>query len=90
MSEDPSISRLKDVLAGELVLDSFFLHAILRDKSHRQSRLELPHHGLQSDWLDVVLAERNYLMVGTGQEMWAHTRNRCTKVYQGEDGNWCT
>ncbi|KAJ7225287.1 hypothetical protein GGX14DRAFT_349519 [Mycena pura] len=87
-SEDPSASRLKDELAGDLVLDSFFLHALLRDKRHRGLVLKLPHHGHQNHRFDEALAERNYFMVGTGQEMWAHTCNRCTKMYQGADGNW--
>ncbi|KAJ7705050.1 hypothetical protein B0H17DRAFT_1126652 [Mycena rosella] len=87
-SETPSASRLKDKLAGDLVLESFFLHAILHDKTHHNEPLVLPHHGPQNHRFDEVLAERNYRMVGTGQEMWAHTCHRCTKIYQGEDGNW--
>lgn len=87
--EDHSTSRLKDELGADLVLEAFFLYAILRDKEHRRLRLSLPHHGLQNHRLDTVLAERNYIMVGTGQEMWAHTCSRCTRIYQGEDGNWC-
>ncbi|KAJ7492057.1 hypothetical protein FB451DRAFT_1021989, partial [Mycena latifolia] len=87
-SEDPTASRLKDELAGDLVLESFFLHAMLCDRATRGQTLVLPHHGHQNHQLDEVLAERNYRMVGTGQEMWAHTCNRCTKIYQGDDGNW--
>lgn len=79
-SDDPSASRLKDELASDLVLDSFFLHAIMRDKAHRRNVLKLPHHGMQDQRLNKVLAERNYIMVGTGQEMWAHTCARYTKV----------
>ncbi|KAJ7688031.1 hypothetical protein B0H17DRAFT_938814 [Mycena rosella] len=87
-SEAPSAPRLKDELAGDLVLESFFLHSILRDKIHRNEPLALPHHGPQNHRFDEVLAECNYRMVGTGQEMWAHTCHRCTKIYQGEDRNW--
>lgn len=61
----------------------------MRYKSNHSEALVLPHHGHQNHRLDEVLAERNYRMVGTGQEMWAHTCNRCTKLYQGDDGNWC-
>ncbi|KAJ7486073.1 hypothetical protein B0H11DRAFT_1721890, partial [Mycena galericulata] len=87
-SEDPSASRLKDELSGDLVLEAFFLHAIMRWKSNRGEPLALPHHGHQNHRLDEVLADRNYRMAGTGQEMWAHTCDRCTKIYQGDDGNW--
>ncbi|KAJ7336318.1 hypothetical protein DFH08DRAFT_706356, partial [Mycena albidolilacea] len=87
-SEDHSASHLKDELEGDLVLEAFFLDAILRDKAHRGLCLSLPHHGLQNHRLDAVLAKRNYIMVGTGQEMWAHTCSRCTRIYEGEDGNW--
>jgi hypothetical protein len=88
-SDHPSASRLKDELGGNLVLESFFLHAILRHKMKHGETLVLSHRGHQNHRLDEVLAQRNYVMVGTGQEMWAHTCNRCTKIYQGEDGNWC-
>ncbi|KAJ6620691.1 hypothetical protein B0H10DRAFT_1945765 [Mycena sp. CBHHK59/15] len=47
-SEIPNASHLSHELDSELVLNSFFYHAVLRDKS---------------------LQERNYRMVGTGQEM---------------------
>ncbi|KAJ7178701.1 hypothetical protein C8R43DRAFT_942315 [Mycena crocata] len=87
-SDQPSSSRLKDELAGDLVLEAFLLHAILRDKMKRKENLVLPHNGHQNHRLDEALAERNYRMVGTGQEQWAHTCSRCTKFYKGDDGNW--
>ncbi|KAJ7025987.1 hypothetical protein C8F04DRAFT_966979, partial [Mycena alexandri] len=88
-SSIPNASRLSHNLDGELVLDAFFLHAVLRDKSARQSVLSLPHHGPQRRRLDQVQQERNFRMVGTGQEFWAHACNRCMKIYQGTDSNWC-
>ncbi|KAJ7135526.1 hypothetical protein C8R46DRAFT_1181090 [Mycena filopes] len=81
-------SRLSNDLTGDLVLDSFLLHAILQDKQARREPLSLPHHGHQNHRFDEALAERNYRMAGTGQPMWAHACNRCMKIYQGEDGNW--
>ncbi|KAJ7016595.1 hypothetical protein C8F04DRAFT_506465 [Mycena alexandri] len=87
-SSIPNASRLSHLLDGDLVLDAFFHHAVLRDKSFRHQTLSLPHTGAQRNRLDEVLQERNYHMVGTGQEFWAHTCNRCMKVYKGEDGNW--
>ncbi|KAJ7178518.1 hypothetical protein C8R43DRAFT_833145, partial [Mycena crocata] len=87
-SDQTSSSQLKDELAGDLVLEAFLLHAILRDKMKHKENLVLPHNGHQNHRLDEALAERNYRMVGTGQEQWAHTCSRCTKFYKGDDGNW--
>ncbi|KAJ7708801.1 hypothetical protein B0H17DRAFT_1124602 [Mycena rosella] len=89
-SDLPNASRLSCELTGPLVLDAFFLYAILQDKQNRRETLSLPHHGYQNRRFDRELAERNYRMAGTGQDMWAHACNRCMKIYQGEDGNWCT
>ncbi|KAJ7169095.1 hypothetical protein C8R43DRAFT_876347, partial [Mycena crocata] len=84
----PNASRLSHNLDGELVLDAFFYHAVLRDKSLRYQILSVPHHYTQNHCLEQAMKEHNYRMVGTGKEMWAHTCDRCMKVYQGEDGNW--
>ncbi|KAJ7847163.1 hypothetical protein B0H13DRAFT_1451469, partial [Mycena leptocephala] len=70
------------------VLDAFFHHAVLRDKASQDEVLSLLHHGPQRHRLDHALQERNYRMVGTGQEYWAHACNRCMKIYQGDDGQW--
>jgi hypothetical protein len=85
----PNASRLSVELTGELVLDTFLLHVILHDKQSRREILSLPHKGYQNHRFDEALAERNRRMAGTGQDMWAHTCNRCMKIYQGEDGGWC-
>ncbi|KAJ7334052.1 hypothetical protein DFH08DRAFT_785131 [Mycena albidolilacea] len=87
-SELPNASRLSHKLEGELVLNAFFHHAVLCDKSTRHETLRVPHHGSQRHRLDDTLKERNFRMIGTGQEMWAHVCDRCMKVHQGEDGNW--
>ncbi|KAJ7086968.1 hypothetical protein C8R44DRAFT_650414, partial [Mycena epipterygia] len=87
-SDLPNASRLDHELTGDLVLDSFFLHAILHDKQSRREPFSVPHHGYQNHRFDEALAQRNYQMAGTGQPMWAHACNRCMKIYQGDDGNW--
>ncbi|KAJ7623919.1 hypothetical protein DFH06DRAFT_1340239 [Mycena polygramma] len=88
VSSIPNASRLSHNLDGELVLDAFFYHSVLRDKCTQRQILSVPHGGNKRHRLDQALQERNYRMIGTGQEMWAHTCDRCMKVYQGEDGNW--
>ncbi|KAJ7117828.1 hypothetical protein C8R44DRAFT_626848 [Mycena epipterygia] len=80
--------HLKEEFDAELVLDAFFYNAILRDKLAHRELLSLPHRGSQRHRLDEAMKERNYRMVGTGQEMWAHRCKRCMKFYQGADGNW--
>jgi hypothetical protein len=85
----PIESRLIFELSGELVLDSFLFHAVLRDKSRRWEILSLPHHDYQNHRLDEALAERNYRMAGTGQWHWRHACDGCMKLYQGQDNQWC-
>ncbi|KAJ7202758.1 hypothetical protein GGX14DRAFT_369989, partial [Mycena pura] len=87
-SDIPNASRLIHHLTGEVVLDSFLFHAILRDKNKRQEVLSIPHASFQNHRLDQALLERNYRMAGTGQDMWAHACDKCMKIYQGEDQRW--
>ncbi|KAJ7369119.1 hypothetical protein DFH08DRAFT_678248, partial [Mycena albidolilacea] len=87
-SSIPNSSRLLHQLDGDLVLDAFLFHAILRDKSRRHEVLSVPNGGYQYHRLDEALAERNYRMAGTGQWHWSHACDSCMKLYQGEDRNW--
>ncbi|KAJ7220636.1 hypothetical protein GGX14DRAFT_354323 [Mycena pura] len=87
-SDIPNASRLIHHLTGEVVLDSFLFHAILRDKHKRREVLSIPHASYQNHRLDQALLERNYRMAGTGQDMWAHACDKCMKVYQGNDQRW--
>ncbi|KAJ7510392.1 hypothetical protein B0H11DRAFT_1701987, partial [Mycena galericulata] len=84
----PNASLLKHELTGDLVLDSFFLNALLRDKQKRKEALSIPHGGYQNHRLDQALSERNYRMAGTGQDHWAHACNKCMVVYKGDDGRY--
>ncbi|KAJ7286256.1 hypothetical protein C8J57DRAFT_1169032 [Mycena rebaudengoi] len=87
-SDIPNASRLIHQLTGDIVLDSFLLHGILCDKNKRREVLSVPHNSSQNHRLDQALAERNYRMTGTGQDMWAHACDKCMKIYQGQDGLW--
>ena len=80
-------SRLTHSLSAELVLDTFFLHGLLRDSDVRNQKLSLPHGGLQRHRFDQALDVRNNRMAGTGQEMWAHACNKCMHFYRGTDGH---
>ena len=72
-----------------MVLDAFFLNALLRDKAVQGKLLQLPHHGAQNQRFDAQLSARNMRMAGTGQEMWAHACDECMHIYRGEDGQLC-
>ncbi|KAI0724250.1 hypothetical protein C8T65DRAFT_563690, partial [Cerioporus squamosus] len=67
-------------LTGELVWNTFYLHALLNFKHCRTEILELPHNGPQSERFMAALEERNKLMVGIGQPLWAHSCDDCEKV----------
>lgn len=65
-SDQPNHSQLSHELSGELVLDSFILYALLKDKRNRQESLVLLHRGYQNHRFDEALAERNLRMAGIG------------------------
>jgi hypothetical protein len=89
LSEIPNSSRLSQNLYGDLVLDAFLLHSLLRDADVRGEQLSLPHGGLQRHRFYIALDQRNYRMAGTGQEMWAHACNKCMVFYRGPDEAIC-
>ncbi|KAJ6475036.1 hypothetical protein C8R47DRAFT_1293375, partial [Mycena vitilis] len=82
----PNSSRLSHELSEVLVLDAFFLHALLRHKNSRQQSLVLPHGGLQKVRFIQAMDERNYFMAGTGQEMWPHACNGCMRKWITPEG----
>ncbi|KZV90926.1 hypothetical protein EXIGLDRAFT_592899, partial [Exidia glandulosa HHB12029] len=73
-------------LRGALVLEAFFLHALLRFYSQRQGSLTVPHHGKKEHRLDAALHFRNSAMAGTGQPQWAHACNSCMKLKRDPNG----
>ncbi|KAJ7587970.1 hypothetical protein C8J56DRAFT_940606 [Mycena floridula] len=78
---------LKPRLTPDMIYEAFFVNALLRHHDRVGTTLSLPHRGNQSDRLTAALQARNQLMVGTGQEMWAHACKGCMRLYHGEDGN---
>ncbi|KAI0744593.1 hypothetical protein C8Q76DRAFT_605770, partial [Earliella scabrosa] len=67
-------------LTGEVVWHCFYLYSLLLDCQRRPRPLVLPHHGPQSQRYQEALHERNSVMVGTGQPMWAHACKECEKI----------
>ncbi|KAJ7034009.1 hypothetical protein C8F04DRAFT_956939, partial [Mycena alexandri] len=70
----------ESLLQPTTVWDSFFLHALLRDFTKRDFALSVPHHGSNTDRLNMALEMRNTWMVGTGQDLWAHACTKCQKI----------
>lgn len=76
-------------MTGDLAMNGFLLYSLLLDKAEHQACLELPHDcPTQRDRLAFVLAERNKLMEGIGQEEWNHACDLCFVVRQAEDGQF--
>ncbi|KAF9005725.1 hypothetical protein BDZ89DRAFT_966423 [Hymenopellis radicata] len=75
-------STLKEELTQEMVLDAFFLYALLR----HNIVLRVPHHGQQEHRLDDALHEANQRMAGTGQPQYAHACDQCLKVISNNNG----
>jgi hypothetical protein len=81
--------------SGESVLDAFLLHALLRhmnrkaEASSANGSLQLPHHGATRTRLAGALQQRNDVIAGTGQEMYAHACTECSKIITGGDGYKC-
>ncbi|KAJ7121167.1 hypothetical protein C8R44DRAFT_622980 [Mycena epipterygia] len=68
------------MLQAITILESFFLHALLRDAMKRGATLAVPHHGSNTERLNTALEARNSRMVGTGQDQWAHACDGCMKI----------
>ncbi|KAL1937523.1 hypothetical protein VTO73DRAFT_13109 [Trametes versicolor] len=74
---------------GDLAMNGFLLYSLLLDKAEHGTCLELPHDcPTQRDRLAVVLAERNKVMEGIGQEEWTHACDLCFKVKEAPDGSF--
>lgn len=71
----------------EDVMNGFFLYSLLLEKAERSGILAIPHdEASQKDRLQPVLAERNKLMEGIGQECYAHACDTCFIVFSDNEG----
>ncbi|KZW02391.1 hypothetical protein EXIGLDRAFT_580701, partial [Exidia glandulosa HHB12029] len=75
-------------LSAEVILDAFFLHALLKwtRKQPEAPTLCLPHRGTQRSRLHAAMERRNQHMAGTGQDQWAHACDGCSKVRKDTQG----
>ncbi|KAL0579480.1 hypothetical protein V5O48_002522 [Marasmius crinis-equi] len=81
--ELPQGGFLLEALREEVIYDAFFLNALVRDRQWRgMAPLLLRHDVSQAERIDIALAARNKLMIGNGQEMWAHACRKCMKIVE--------
>lgn len=67
-----------------IVLDCFFLYALLCDSKRRGIGLELPHQGEQASRLLNALDRRNQESAGTGLLHWDHSCDECHPLLKSE------
>lgn len=80
---DPG-NRLRSLMNGTTVLDSFFTSTLLQDAEFTGRPLLLPHHGDQANRLLQAMEERNRKSAGTGLRHWNHRCDECFKVIKDE------
>ncbi|KAF9022076.1 hypothetical protein BDZ89DRAFT_956953 [Hymenopellis radicata] len=83
----PLSSKLSPEITQDIVLEAFFLHALLRRCQYDNILLSVPHCGDQAHRLDAALDVANRRMAATGQPQYGHACNRCMKVVKDENGN---
>ncbi|KAI0739265.1 hypothetical protein C8Q80DRAFT_1112653, partial [Daedaleopsis nitida] len=67
-------------LTTVLVSDTFYIYALLRDRSQRALHLVLNNHGNQASRLQPALIQRTASLVGPAREGWNHVCKRCCAV----------
>ncbi|KAF9006349.1 hypothetical protein BDZ89DRAFT_1025657 [Hymenopellis radicata] len=83
----PLSSKLNPEITREMVLEAFFLHALLRRCQQAAILLSIPHGRDQDHRLDQALDDANARMAGTGQPQYAHACDHCMQLIQGSEGN---
>ncbi|KZV81992.1 hypothetical protein EXIGLDRAFT_627672, partial [Exidia glandulosa HHB12029] len=67
-------------LSAEVVMDVFFIGALLRWMARQERTLHVHHHSVQSLRFEEAMKARNRYIAGTGQDQWAHACDGCMKV----------
>ncbi|KAI0360950.1 hypothetical protein OH77DRAFT_1392352 [Trametes cingulata] len=83
----PAGWKFTRMLTAEHVWDAFFTYSMLLDHQERGTILHLAHNApTHSERLRPALQARNALMVGPGQEQWAHACDLCCWVHTDQNG----
>nr|GAT61216.1 predicted protein [Mycena chlorophos] len=75
-------TRLSHEISRSIVLDAFFMHALLRRARRYGNRLELTHRGENEHRFDAAMDAYNLIMSGTGQPQYAHACLDCFKIFE--------
>lgn len=74
-------------MTPSMLLDAFFLHALLKEAVKKGNRLQLPHHGEQASRLIGPLNLRNIQTAGVGLHQWGHRCDAChVRIVESETG----
>jgi hypothetical protein len=86
-SQLPASYRTQTTLDPQIIWDSFFLHALLKEWHEKEAILEFPHSGTtQEQRFRALLKERSDSFVGFGQEAWSHACDKCFTTTKRPDG----
>ncbi|KAF7318786.1 hypothetical protein HMN09_00390900 [Mycena chlorophos] len=75
-------TRLKHEITHNIVMDAFFMHALLLRARRYGNRLELTHRGENEHRFDAAMDVYNSIMSGTGQPRYAHACLDCFKIFE--------
>ncbi|KAJ7222563.1 hypothetical protein GGX14DRAFT_513671 [Mycena pura] len=84
------LTNLSTDISPDIVLDAFFLQALLRRCRRYAKPLLLMHNTEQERRLDSAMEEYNQLMAGTGQPQYTHACHDCLKIYKHPDTDQLT
>ncbi|KDR76382.1 hypothetical protein GALMADRAFT_480195 [Galerina marginata CBS 339.88] len=84
--DNPTISTSAPALRTEHIWDGFILLSLLEDYFSKGYILSVPHSGDQKNRFDGAMEARNLFMNQSGQPEWAHTCEKCTRVWPGVNG----
>lgn len=74
----------------KIILDTFFLHAVLKDRERQGISLHSKHSAVHGERLAEVMHDRNERSAGTGLNHWSHKCDDCrVKVYEDRSGMEC-
>jgi KDZ transposase family protein len=83
----PESWKFKGKLDGKNVAHAFILSALLEDHQKRNTVLQVPHSGLQSERYKAAMRERNDRIRLYGQPELRHRCKKCVREYPAINGH---
>lgn len=84
LSKRWSTDSPNESISCTVILDAFFLHALLLESRRNESPLVLPHHGQSFDRLTARMHERNSETAIHGLHHWTHRCEVCFKDIENQ------